>query len=252
VIDWLAAFANVRDPEGLWHWRGAEQYVRDGLYRALEAEQAAAAVVRYPSEAARTLALAQAEFGELRGFLAGLPDDLLDREPSAGEWSLRLTLHHLLHRELTMRANTAYALERSGTEPIQLPDDQVPGDDEADVSGGIEEILVRFSFEREATDTRFEAIQPEQMLLPTVWSDYAVDVRFRLNRFGGHIAEHTVQCEKTLGWLGRWPGEARMIARRISAVRGLHERYSDPSLIDQLDQVNRQRAAEFLASAGSG
>jgi hypothetical protein len=245
VIDYLAVFANLAEPERPWRWRGAEQEVRDGLYRSLEAEQAAAAVVRHPSEAARTLSLAQAAFGDLRGLLAGLPDELLDEVPREGEWPLRLTLHHMLHRELTFRAHTEYALERSAGDPVRLPDDQVPGSEEADVSGGIEDILVRYSFAREVTDTGFESVTPEQLLLPTIWSDYEVDVRFRMNRFGGHIAEHTIQCEKTLLWLDLAPSEARLITRRISAVRGLHERYSDPAIIDDLDRVNRERAAEF-------
>ena len=245
MIDYLAVFASVTDPERQWRWRGAEAHVRDGLYRSLEAEQSAAAAVRQPSEAARILALGQAAFGDLRGLLAGQPGVLLDRVPKEGEWPLRQTLHHMLHRELTFRANTAYALARSHPDPVRLPDDQVPGPGDADVSGGIEEILVRYSFEREATDTGFEALTPEQLLLPTIWSDTEVDVRFRLNRFGGHIAEHAIQCEKTLGWLDLAPSEARLITRRISTVRGLHERYSDPAVIDELDRVNRERAAEF-------
>jgi hypothetical protein len=102
--------------------------------------------------------------------------------------------------------------------------------------------------EREATDTEFEALDAQQMVLPTIWSGYEVDVRFRLNRFGGHLAEHTVQCDKTLQWLGRPPTEARLITRRISYLRGLHERYSDPALIDGLDRTNRVRAAEFAAA----
>ena len=245
MIDYLAGFAAVADPAASWPWRGREQQVRDGLYRSLEAEQAAAATVRYPSEAARILALGQSAFGDLRGLLAGLDDTLLDREPKAGEWPLRTTLHHLLHRELTFRANTAYALERNDSEPLALADEQVPPGSDADVSGGIAEILVRFSFEREATDARFESVPPEQMLLPTIWGGYEVDVRFRLNRFGGHLAEHTIQCEKTLAWLQQAPSEARLLTRRISALRGLHERFSDPELLDGLDRVNRERAAEF-------
>ena len=220
---------------------------RDGLYRALEAEQAAAAVVRYPSEAARILALAQAEFGDLRGLLAGLPDDLLDREPKAGEWPLRLTLHHLLHRELTMRANTAYALERSGTEPIQLPDEQVPGDGEADVSGGIEEILVRFSFEREATDTASKRSSPSRCCCPPSGATTRSTSASGSTASAATSPSTPSSARRRLAGSNRWPGEARMIARRISAVRGLHERYSDPSLLDQLDQVNRQRATEFTS-----
>jgi len=64
VIDYLAVFGNLSEPERPWAWRGQERDVRDGLYRSLEAEQAAAAAVRYPSEPARILALAQAAFGQ--------------------------------------------------------------------------------------------------------------------------------------------------------------------------------------------
>jgi hypothetical protein len=245
VIDYLGVFANLADLERPWSWRGSERDVRAGLYRSFEAEQAAAAVVSHPSEAARTLALAQAAFGDLRGLLAGLPDELLDRVPREGEWPLRQTLHHLLHVEQTFRAHTGYALARSASNPVRMPADEVPGIDEADVSGGIDDILVTFSFEREATDTSFEALTPEQLLLPTIWSDTEVDVRFRLNRFGGHLAEHTIQCEKTFSWLDLAPTEARLITRRISALRGLHERYTDPALLDQLDQANRDRAADY-------
>ena len=245
MIDYLADFAAVTDPAASWHWRGREQQVRDGLYRSLEAEQAAAATVQYPSEAARILALGQAAFGDLRGLLVGLDEELLDREPKPGEWPLRATLHHLLHRELTFRANTAYALERNQSDPLALSDEQVPSGSDADVSGGIADILVRLSFEREATNARFEAVPPEQLLLPTIWGGYEVDVRFRLNRFGGHLAEHTIQCEKTLAWLKRPPSEARLLTRRISSLRGLHEHFSDPALLDGLDRVNRERAAEF-------
>jgi len=247
VIDYLAVFGNLSEPERPWAWRGQERDVRDGLYRSLEAEQAAAAAVRYPSEPARILALAQAAFGDLRGLLAGIPEPLLDQDPKEGEWPLRKTLHHALLTELSFRGNTRYALNRSGADPVRMPAEMRPAEGDADVSGRIADILERFSLEREATDTEFESLDPEQLLLPTVWSGYDVDVRFRLNRFGGHLAEHTIQCDKTLAWLGLAPSEARLITRRISALRGLHERYSDPTVIDALDRTNRERAAEFSA-----
>jgi len=247
VIDYLGIYGNLVDVERSWPWRGQERDVRDGLYRCLESEQAAAATVRYPSEPARILALAQAAFGDLRGLLAGLPDELLDREPKGGEWPLRKVLQHALLTEFSFKANTRYALNRRAADPVRMPAEQRPSEADADVSGGVAAILERFSMEREGTDTEFEALEAEQLLLPTIWSDYDVDVRFRLNRFGGHLAEHTIQCEKTLQWLDRPLTEARLITRRISYLRGLHERYSDPSLLDGLDRTNRERAREWTA-----
>lgn len=247
MIDYLGIFGTLADVERPWAWRDQERDVRDGLYRCLESEQAAAATVTYPSEPARILVLAQGAFGDLRGLLAGLADELLDREPKDGEWPLRKVLQHALVTELSFRANTRYALNRGPADPIRMPADQRPSEADADVSGGVAEILERFTMEREGTDTEFEALDAEQLLLPTIWSDYDVDVRFRLNRFGGHLAEHTIQCEKSLQWLGQPMTEARLITRRISYLRGLHERYSDPSVLDDLDRTNRERAREWAS-----
>ena len=247
MIDYLGIFGNLIDVERPWSWRGQERDIRDGLYRCLESEQAAAAVVKYPSEAARILALAQAALGDLRGLLAGLPDELLDREPKDGEWPLRKVLQHALLTELSFKANTRHALNRLPADPVRMPAEQRPSEADADVSGGVAEILERFTMEREGTDTEFEALDADQLLLPTIWSDYDVDVRFRLNRFGGHLAEHTIQCEKTLQWLGLQLTEARLITRRISCLRGLHERYSDPAVLDGLDRGNRERAREWTS-----
>jgi hypothetical protein len=246
VIDYLGVFANLGDVGKPWTWRRLQRDVRSGLYRCLEREQAAAAAVIYPSDSSRILAFAQAAFGDLRGVLAGLPDRLLDAVPAEGEWTLRKTLDHALLTELSFRANTRYALSRGPSDPVRMPSELRPAEGDADVSGGIADILERFTLERESTDTEFESVDGEQMLRPTAWSEADVDVRFRLHRFGGHLAEHTVQCDKSLAWLGFVLSEARLITRRISTLRGLHERYSDPGLIDEADRLNRELAAEFL------
>ena len=248
MIDYLAVFANLEDPARHWDWRGQDHELRDALYRSLEAEQAAAAAVALPGEAPRILALAQSAFGDLRGLLAGLPDELLDLEPKPGEWALRKTLEHMLMVELSFRANTRYALSRADQDPLKTPLELRPTEAEVDVSGGVDEVLERFTMAREVTDTEFESVENERMLRPTLWGGAEVDVRFRLNRFGGHLAEHTVQCDKTLAWLGRGPGEARLITRRISAARGLHERYSDPALISSLDEANRALARSLQSA----
>ena len=58
------------------------------------------------------------------------------------------------------------------------------------------------------------------MTRPTVWGHFEVDVRFRLHRFGAHVVEHTVQCEKTLAALGWRETEGRRIVRRLTALLG--------------------------------
>src|SRR5262249_48526156 len=67
-------------------WRGGKTDVRYALYRVLERAQEAviaAPVQEYP-EARRILAFAQRAFGDLRGLLIGLPDELLDEAPRPG------------------------------------------------------------------------------------------------------------------------------------------------------------------------
>jgi hypothetical protein len=76
-----------------------------------------------------------------------------------------------------------------------------------------------------------------------VWAGYAVDVRFRLLRFAGHIAEHTVQIEKALEALGWRSSEAERVVRRISAARGAHELSTDGAALDGLDSMHAERAA---------
>jgi hypothetical protein len=49
---------------------------------------------------------------------------------------------------------------------------------------------------------------------------FNVDVRFRLHRFAAHIAEHTIQCDKTLAALGWRQTEARRIVRQIWTLVG--------------------------------
>ncbi len=72
---------------------------------------AAAALAPDGDEASRILTLAQIAFGRLRGSLAGVDDELLDRVPAEGEWSLRETLVHTIGVERSYRANTEHALD---------------------------------------------------------------------------------------------------------------------------------------------
>src|SRR5262249_61863086 len=74
-----------------WSWHDKAMDVRFALYRTLEDAQEARVRLsdaRYP-ESRRILALAQRAFGDLRGLLAGLPADGLDRAPSAGAGAQR-------------------------------------------------------------------------------------------------------------------------------------------------------------------
>ena len=217
------------------------------LFNALEEEQrAAAALAPDGDEASRILTLAQIAFGRLRGLLAGVDDDLLDRAPAAGEWSIRQTLAHAIQVERSYRANTQHALVRGDDEPLTLPADRRPKPDPADISGGVLDILAALAARRAETDEALVGLDARQMTRPSQWGPYdishEIDVRFRLHRFASHLIEHTVQCEKTLESLGVTLNDPRSVVRAIGAMRGAHERRSPRATLDALDAALIARA----------
>ncbi len=224
TLDTLLARVAALDEAALsrpWSFRDKPMEVRYALYRTLEdAQEALVPVAARPHpESRRILTLAERAFGELRGLLAGLPDDLLDRPPAEGQWPIRETLRHVLAVERRYAAQTAYAVARADTDPVRLAGG-LPEAPAEDVAGGIGAILGRLAHARAEANRRLGEVAEAAMTRPAVWVHYDVDVRFRLHRFAAHLAEHTVQCEKILAALG-WPvTEGRHVARRLGAALG--------------------------------
>jgi hypothetical protein len=204
-----------------WSFRDKPMDVRYALYRTLEEAQEALvrAAARPHPESRRILALAQRAFGDLRGLLIGLPDELLDRPPGEGEWPIRETLRHVLAVERRYAAQTLYAIQRADADPIRLPGG-LPEAPASDVAGDIGQILGRIALARAEANQRLDDVAPAAMTRPAVWVHYDVNVRFRLLRFAPHLAEHTVQCEKILAALGHQATEGRRIARHLAATLG--------------------------------
>ena len=226
--------------------------MRYALFNALEAEQVALVAAAPPaSEAQGILTVAQAAFGDLRGLLLTAPDDLLDREPAPAEWSVRRTLVHTIGVERSYRANTLHGATRREGEPLTLSAEQRPSPDPADTAGDVLAVVAAFARRRAETDAALSSLAPEQLARPSQWSAVEglidVDVRFRLHRFASHIAEHAQQCEKTLRSLGHAQTDAHAVVRRISAVRGWHERRSGAGMLARLDAALAERAASLTA-----
>lgn len=245
----MARLARITDPTLPWRWRDVDPPADAGyaLFNALEEEQMAVTALAPDSdEASRILTLAQIEFGRLRGLLAAFDDNLLDRAPAEGEWSVRETMVHAISVERSYRANTQHALVRGDDEPLRLPADRRPKPDPADTAGGVLEILASFATRRAETDAALAGLNEAQLVLPSQWGPYEVmhqiDVRFRLHRFASHIVEHTVQCEKTMEALGITLNDPRAVVRAIGAMRGAHERRSPRAVIDALDAALIGRA----------
>jgi DinB superfamily len=224
-----------------WTWDAypdAPGEVREGLYVALEAEQAAFATAVPPTtEAGRILMLAERSFGELVGLLIGLDVAQLDQSPGGDEWPLRKVLEHVWLVEKSYTRRTAYALARRDDEPIDLPTRQAF---DAPNPAGIEAWIEALS-EARAESRQFAGVADPDMTRVSTWSGLTVDVRFRLHRFSSHLMEHTVQCEKVLAALGHQPTEAARIVRRICAIRGVHEQRSSADVLANLDRLHATR-----------
>jgi hypothetical protein len=242
--DALARYAGLSEARLAEPWRwpdreGLDLEVRDALLRSLELElEAAAQAGSRASEAARATALAQEAFGDLRGLLCGLPDALLDAPPEPGEWTLRQVLQHVVFVERRYELQTAYAASRTDAEPLRREPDVAPEDGPLTIAGWLE----RLAAAREQS-RGLGAVADGQLTRPTIWAGHAVDVRFRLHRFTGHLVQHTIQCEKVLAHAGHREGEARWLVRRISAARGGHEWLSDQAVLARLDGEHQALAA---------
>jgi len=226
-----------------WTWPGkGPADVRNAFFYLLMEEQSALVVAATPTnEADRILAVAQRAFGDLRGLLLAVPDALLDREPAAGEWSIRRTMEHVIGVERSYRANTQHALYRQAADPLTLPAERRPKLDPSDTAGDAESIVAALAQRRSETDGALAGTEASELSKPSQWSatdtPFDVDVRFRLHRFGAHLVEHTQQVEKTLGALGQGETDAQAYVRQISIIRARHERRSAEVVRKRLDDA---------------
>ena len=155
---------------------------------------------------------------------------------------MRETLTHAIRVERSYRTNVEYSMARSAAEPVLMPAERRPQPDPADTAGGTLDILLRFAMRRAETDASLAQRDPAGLARPTMWDEIEVDVRFRLHRFASHIAEHAYQCEKAIRALDAYGGDARTICRRIGAMRGMHERRTDPARLRALDAALEDKA----------
>ena len=233
-----------------WLWRDGKLDVRSGMYRLLEeAQEAVVRTTAAPaSESRRVLSLAQRAFGDLRGLLVGLPDELMDKAPRPNEWPVREVLRHVLLVERRYAIQTAYAIERRDSDPVRIADDRMPAARDLDVSGAVGDVLGRIADARAETNRRLADVAPSAMARPTVWVGVDVDVRFRLHRFAAHLVEHTIHCEKTLAGVGWRPTEGRRIVRQIWSTVGELEGLGASEELRALDTLAVERDRSVLSA----
>jgi hypothetical protein len=257
-----------------WRWREHDADVRYGLFRPIEAVEAAGAAVAAilgSAGAARTasaqlVAPATTARWALQARLAALDDDILDRVPKAGEWTIRETLGHIISSQRGYPVFTAWYWARNRNEPVTdeeraALDAEVALPDEPDEgAGSLADVRARLD---ETTDSNgaLAGMDEADLARPARWSGIPVDVGFRVARPSSHVYEHAIQVDKTLAWLGWQPTEAQRIVRELYDAWGRLEAQvwpMDPSALAARDASGRSvdgllaaLSAELVADAAS-
>jgi len=266
----LAALREIPDGslERVWKWRDGDVDVRYGIYRQYEVvEDARARVQSLLAGASETetparplVAAASAARWDLHGLLAGLDDGDLDRDPGNGEWTVRQTLAHIVGGQRGYAWYTAWWLAQRDAPaedvPLSVPDDAIDLPEEStEGEGSLADIQRRFDEIVDLSATAYAGLGAVELAARGRWSGVPVDVRFRLVRWGSHIREHTIQVEKTLGFIGRPVTEVDRVLRLIADACGRLEENvfpapASPRLAEALALVE-SAAAEVEAGARS-
>jgi DinB superfamily len=209
--------ASVMAGEGRWKGYSGVREVVLRVY--LELRELAVLTAEHRSrrgegmtQAQHILAQYHVAWRHLTGALAGVRDDELDLEPTAGEWPLRTVLEHIISAE------TGFSwVVRATVTGVPRPDRRPA----ADVSGSLADILGRYAVLHTAILDEFASLSDGQLLQPSsFWEDDPIELRFRLLRFDAHLREHSIQVEKTLGWLRHIPSEPERLVRALHNALG--------------------------------
>ncbi len=222
-----------------WPWKGgSEEEVRYAFYRIAESFERAAidaadllrAGAPDRGRAGDLVAPATAARWDLDGLLLPLAAATWDADPGGGEWRIRRTLGHVIGSQRAYGVGSGWWLRRSfaaddPTLPASVPEElwaSMP-DEEVEGAGSPEEVRRRLSDLLDETTERLAGLSPAHLALGARWSGFAVDVGFRLGRWGSHMREHTIQVEKTLALLGHRPTEVDRLVRHVAATWGRSE-----------------------------
>ena len=223
-----------------WTWiGGSEEEVRYGAYRAAEALEGAEIEARAmvagrdadAPRATRIVGPSTAARWDLHGLLLPLDDRLLDADPGAGEWSIRLVLGHVIGSQRGYGWGTAWWLDRAydATDPAlpaSIPDEfyaDAPDEATTEAEGSIDDLRTRLDAILDLSAERLAGLPDDRLDLGARWSGFPVTVGFRMARWSSHLREHSIQVEKTFALLGHVPDEPARLARHVLAAYGRAE-----------------------------
>ena len=258
TLDALARVAPM-DVEHKVTWRDQESNIRHLLIRLcdhdyerrLNIRLALAAANWRPSETQLLLAEGSAARGETLALVAGLSDDVLDQRPADDEWSPRETIGHLLTIEERYSTNVDFSARRyrDGKNPTERP--AVLGPIEATIEGDVAAVREQLVRGREQVNRAFFGLPDELLVASTTWSDWQVDLRFRLHRYGAHEREHANQVRKALAAIEYKPTEVAMLLGQAEIARSamLSELIGVPDELRQSEGPEGTTLEQSLVSA---
>jgi hypothetical protein len=241
-----------------WTWSGeSEEEVRTGAYLALAAiDEGAGEAVReiaraglVPGPAGGALAAVSRARWDLHGVLESLSDETYDADPGGADWSIRQTMGHIVSSQRSYAWFSAWWLAR-GDEPLADAADQSHADalphDDAEETGSRPAVLQRLDSLVDLAIALWSPADAETLAVRARWSGFPVTLGFRTHRWGAHLAEHTVQVDKTLVMLGAPIPETQRLHRVLCRAWGEIE-----AVVFALSAEDAERAASDAVAGGA-
>ncbi len=214
-------------------WRATSSSdVRNGFFRQYEALEdtrarigsMVAGAVAAQSPARPLAGSTTAARWDLHGLLASLTNEDLDRPTGNDEWTLRQTLAHIVNGQRAYFWYTSWWLARKDADdfPPRVPEDvakEFPEED-SDGAGSLDDIRRRLDEVVDLSAGTLGVASEDELAARSRFAGLAVDVRFRINRWSSHMREHTIQVEKTLGFINRPTTEVDRLLRMVAGAYG--------------------------------
>ena len=212
-----------------WRWGDYNEGARFIYFRIYETLRSLTAEVmsqraaagRPPTRVQEILGGYQQAYRRLQAVVMGIDDFLAAKPPTSQEWPLRRVVAHVLGAELSFWKINAEALadiRRGILEPPPVSDAVWKDYEESEPvfrnldSAPLSALMQDYAVLNQRTLLTFvDASDQELAAKVWFWESEPLPMHFRLHRFDSHLAQHTVQAEKTLAGLKHPLTESRRL-----------------------------------------
>lgn len=223
-----------KDLEREWIWKDHdEEGIRFAFFVTLQELRHLAVTLStlrpQPTAAQHILSQYHAAYMDLQAAVAGVSNEDAELAPAEGEWSVKRAYAHILGTDLGFSAVVRYALEghrANNWTPSRIPEEEYPrlyglSEQQYDelMKGPFDGMLAFHPELHFRIIDEFSNITNEELDLPAAfWEETRFPIRHRLHRYEAHVAQHTVQIDKTLVSIGQPPTESKRLLRKIFAA----------------------------------